>query len=195
MKRTKVCTQCGQRLNIDKFYKTSSYCIKCQKSYVLDYKEKNKSSINRKLQEKLATEKGMINIFYISIKNKKNSFLRKMKKGKVDLTEKQIEQFYDCKVTEEELLEIWREQFKKYGMHCPYTGKVMTFLRKNDGRGPGNAYSNTISIDRKNPDLCYEKKNIIFVTNEANLNKNRTNYKIALNIIKVHKDTWPDIYK
>ena len=198
--RSKICFNCKKRLSADHFYKNkdrlNSYCIECQKAYFSVYSKDNKDSLNRKAQEKLATDEGMIRALYNSIKNKERRFLKKMKEGKIDLTEKQIKQFYECKVTYEELLEIWKEQQKKYGMHCPLSGQVMSLLRKNSGRrGPGNAYSNTVSIDRLDPNLCYEKRNIIFIANEVNLRKNKVYYTDCVKIIELHKERFPERFK
>ena len=138
----------------------------------------------------------MVKALYNSIKNKERGFLKKMKEGKIDLTEKQIKQYYECKVTYEELLEIWKEQHKKYGMHCPISKQIMTFLRANNGkRGPGNAYSNTVSIDRLDPNLCYEKRNIIFIANEVNTRKNKVYYTDCVKIIELHKERFPERFK
>jgi len=200
IKRTKVCSRCKQRLDVENFYhnkgRFNSFCIKCAKKYQNEYTKDNKKTINRKYQEMCSTEEGAIRVMFRSIKNKINSKKRSVKKGKLKMTEKEIYQYYECKVTYEELLEIWKEQHKKYGMHCPISKQIMTFLRANNGkRGPGNAFSNTISIDRLDPNVCYQKNNIIFIANEVNLRKNKVYYNDCVRIIELHKEKFPERFQ
>jgi hypothetical protein len=201
LKAHKICFMCKEKLEISNFYKDSNgkisaYCHKCYIVYSADYREKNKKTIKRKEQEKLSTAEGSMKMIFIQIKNKVNAKRRSYKKKGINMSERELLQYYECKVTDEELLEIWNKQFAVYGMHCPISKQVMTFLRANTGRsGPGSSFSNTVSIDRLDPNHCYEKDNIIFIANEVNMRKNKVNYNDCIRIIELHKERFPERFK
>lgn len=55
-----------------------------------------------------------------------------------------------------EFIEIWKEQYEKFGMNCPYSGIEMTFKK-----GAGKMFYN-LSVDRFNNTKPYEDGNIVF---------------------------------
>ena len=201
LKQSRKCTVCKTRLPLSEFYFTKKgrpfgKCKKCSLVVINKYKKDNKKTLARKKNEKISTPEGAIDLFYGQISNKVSTKKKELTKRGNILSEEEIIKFYSCKVTKERLFEIWQEQYKKYGMHCPMTKQKMTFLRSQTGKqGPGSAFSNTVSIDRLNPNLCYEEPNIIFVTNEFNIRKNRTNFFDALRIVETHIERWPEVYK
>ena len=196
LKRSRKCINCKKRLPLEQFYKKTYRCKECHLKYSNEYNKKHKKTLERKKNEKISTPEGAIHLFYGQISNKISSKKKQLAKRGYELTDQEIEKYYSCKVTEERLYEIWKEQEAKYGMHCPMTKQKMTFLRRKAGRqGPGSAFTNSVSIDRLNPELCYEEPNIIFVANEFNMRKNRTTFFDALKIVEAHLERWPEIYK
>tara|TARA_R100000655_G_scaffold106557_1_gene155998 strand:+ start:1676 stop:2278 length:603 start_codon:yes stop_codon:yes gene_type:complete len=57
---------------------------------------------------------------------------------------------------------IWKDQFSKFGVHCPYSGVEMTHQR-----GEGKISTNA-SIDRFDSSLGYIPGNVVFCTNLTN---------------------------
>ena len=55
-----------------------------------------------------------------------------------------------------EFIEIWKEQYEKFEMNCPYSGIEMTFKK-----GEGKLFYN-ISVDRFDNTKPYEDGNIVF---------------------------------
>jgi hypothetical protein len=72
-------------------------------------------------------------------------------------------------------------------MHCPISKQKMTFLRRQVGK-QGAGYSNTVSIDRLDPNRCYEENNIIFIAYEVNTRKNKITYEDCKRIIELHEE-------
>ena len=56
-----------------------------------------------------------------------------------------------------EFLEIFRLQFERFGIHCPYSGIEMTYEL-----GLGKAKETNISIDRFDSTRPYERGNVVF---------------------------------
>ena len=59
-------------------------------------------------------------------------------------------------LTMDEFIQIWKEQYDKFGMKCPYSGIEMTFKK-----GSGKMFTN-ISVDRYDNDKPYQDGNIVF---------------------------------
>jgi len=72
-----------------------------------------------------------------------------------------------CKMTIEEFMNEWQQQFEKYGLYCPKTGQLMTYIK-----GSGQILTN-ISIDRIDSTKDYEKGNVQFVCLAYNTIKNK----------------------
>jgi len=72
-----------------------------------------------------------------------------------------------CKMTIEEFMNEWQQQFEKYGLYCPKTGQLMTYKK-----GSGQILTN-ISIDRIDSTKDYEKGNVQFVCLAYNTIKNK----------------------
>jgi len=72
-----------------------------------------------------------------------------------------------CKMTIEEFMNEWQQQFEKYGLYCPKTGQLMTYIK-----GSGQILTN-ISIDRVDSTKDYEKGNVQFVCLAYNTIKNK----------------------
>jgi hypothetical protein len=71
------------------------------------------------------------------------------------------------KLTMEEFMNEWQQQFEKYGLYCPKTGQLMTYIK-----GSGQILTN-ISVDRINSTRDYEKGNVQFVCLAYNTIKNK----------------------
>lgn len=59
-------------------------------------------------------------------------------------------------VTVNEFIQIWNEQYEKFGMKCPYSGIEMTYKK-----GVGKLFYN-ISVDRFDNTKPYQDGNIVF---------------------------------
>jgi hypothetical protein len=62
----------------------------------------------------------------------------------------------NIQITMNEFIQIWNEQYEKFGMNCPYSGIEMTFKK-----GEGKLFYN-ISVDRFDNTKPYEDGNIVF---------------------------------
>jgi hypothetical protein len=185
LKKSKVCIMCKKRLDLKNFYSASNKCKNCWG----DHYAKNKKTILKKAALQRSTLEGTLHYIFLSINNKLKSKRTEYKKRKIDISDAHLIKCYSCKVTEEKLHEIWEEQFKKYGMHCPISKQKMTFSRKQNGKqGAGSGYSNTVSIDRLDPNRCYEEGNIIFIANDVNMRKNKVTYEDCKRIIELHEE-------
>ena len=71
------------------------------------------------------------------------------------------------KLTMEEFMNEWQQQFEKLGLRCPKTGQRMTYTK-----GGGEVLTN-ISVDRINSTRDYEKGNVQFVCLAYNTMKNK----------------------
>jgi hypothetical protein len=49
-------------------------------------------------------------------------------------------------------------------------------------------FSNAVSVDRLDPNVGYTKENIIFISNEANKNKNAVTKELCEAILRVFKE-------
>ena len=78
----------------------------------------------------------------------------------------------------ESFLGIWKKQFIKFGISCPYSGIDMTFKR-----GEGRIGSNA-SIDRFDSTLGYMPGNVVFCSNLANMMKSDMSFEEFLDQCK-----------
>ena len=77
-------------------------------------------------------------------------------------------------MTKEQLDNAWKDQKKKYGLKCPYTGQTMTFKRCDP---------NKISPDRRRPLEGYKVDNIVFVPWKVNHEKGKCSHKLMRGIL------------
>jgi hypothetical protein len=77
-----------------------------------------------------------------------------------------------------EFIEIWKEQYEKFGMKCPYSGIEMTFKK-----GHGKMFTN-ISVDRYDNDRPYQDGNIVFCCMVVNRMKQELHINDFWNICK-----------
>ena len=71
------------------------------------------------------------------------------------------------KLTREEFMNEWMQQFNRLGLSCPKTRQLMTYTK-----GSGEVLTN-ISVDRINSTRDYEKGNVQFVCLAYNTMKNK----------------------
>ena len=79
-----------------------------------------------------------------------------------------------CRVTWEEFLDRFMDQYAALGLRCPLTNIKMTTVQ-------GQGYNPTsLTVDRIDNDVMYTKENIMFISQKANTNKKATTlYSIA----------------
>jgi hypothetical protein len=77
-----------------------------------------------------------------------------------------------------EFIEIWKEQYEKFGMKCPYSGIEMTFKK-----GQGKMFTN-ISVDRYDNNKPYQDGNIVFCCMVINRMKQELHITDFWNICK-----------
>lgn len=78
----------------------------------------------------------------------------------------------------DEFIQIWKEQYDKFGMKCPYSGIEMTFKK-----GSGKMFTN-ISVDRYDNDKPYQDGNIVFCCMVINRMKQELPIEIFWDICK-----------
>lgn len=112
-----------------------------------------------------------------------NSMRKALRKGRVGMVEFQ---------TQEDLLDLWREQQEMYGNFCPGTGRPLTMIR-NIITGNNNRIPTNLSPDRILNWEGYTRINTIFVSWEYNNMKNNLTPEIAINFLHMVKARFGDI--
>lgn len=80
----------------------------------------------------------------------------------------------ECRLTWEEFLHRFMDQYATLGLRCPLTNIQMTTTQ-----GQGFNFT-SMTVDRIDNDVMYTKENIMFISQKANLNKKATTiYTIA----------------
>jgi hypothetical protein len=130
-------------------------------------------------------EKNFIGSLYTKIKNRKNNIRYK------NLNKEELKKF-NCYISKEEFIELWEQHKKDRGYTCHLTG-INIFCRVKrdvDDKTLTNmtGFSNAVSVDRLDPNVGYTKENIIFISNEANKNKNAVTKELCEAILKVFKE-------
>jgi hypothetical protein len=85
----------------------------------------------------------------------------------------------ECLISLSEFLDVWQEQYQKFGMRCPYSGIEMTHTL-----GVGKTLYN-ISIDRIDSTKPYIDGNLVFCCAIINSMKNNLNLKDFIMICKL----------
>ena len=164
-------------------------CTTCKKSFTLNlfYKRKDRRgglSIQCKKCESTATskysntEKGFLVRLYLRIKSRtKHQRFR-------GLSEKEKDK-HRCYVTRKEFFDLWEEHKLKYGYKCALTRNII--VHKTTTKELTNK-SNSISVDRLNPEIGYTKENIIFVSNKVNNMKNAVTKELCIAIVRAHEE-------
>jgi hypothetical protein len=164
----KICSGCKQTFTLDNFYTRKdskdglrAYCKNCCKKFTDNYS---------------STENGALSILYLTMKKKIRS------KRYINFSEKEKDK-YRCYVTKDEFLELFEKHKKIFGYTCALTGVEIIFKKTNHS---DSNKSNSISVDRLNPDIGYTKENIIFVSSKANNNKNAVTKELCIAILKAY---------
>jgi hypothetical protein len=134
----------------------------------------------------LKTEKGFLKTMYLNIKHKLKG--KRYKNYSEEQKEKHL-----CKLSEEEFLNLWEEHKKQFGYRCRLTGVEMIcqssdLLNFKRAAGNINGYPNALSVDRLDPNKCYDKDNTIFVTNKVNKMKGSVTKELCLKILELYKE-------
>ena len=83
-----------------------------------------------------------------------NAFVRRL--YQMVLCKFKREKKNEITLTMNEFIDIWKEQYEKFGMKCPYSGIEMTFKK-----GAVKVFNN-ISVDRYDNNKPYQDGNIVF---------------------------------
>ena len=166
----KQCTTCKGYFPLNLFYKRkdrkgglSVQCKKCESTATSKYGN---------------TERGFLFRLYLRIKSRiKHKRFR-------DLPEKEKDK-HRCYITREEFLDLWENHKLKYGYRCALLGDEI--IHKTTTKEQTNK-SNSISVDRLNPEIGYTKENIIFISNKANNMKNAVTKELCIAIVKAHEE-------
>lgn len=164
------CTTCKRYFSLNFFYKRkntreglSVQCKKCESAATSKYSN---------------TEKGFLIRLYLRI----NSRTKHQRfKG---LSEKEKDK-HRCYVTRKEFFDLWEEHKLKYGYKCALTRNII--VHKTTTKELTNK-SNSISVDRLNPEIGYTKENIIFVSNKVNNMKNAVTKELCIAIVRAHEE-------
>jgi hypothetical protein len=166
----KQCSTCKGYFTLNLFYKRkdrkeglSIQCKKCESITTSKYSN---------------TEKGFLLRLFIRINSRTNH------KRFRDLSEKEKNK-HRCYVTKEEFFDLWEIHKLKYGYRCALTGDII--VHKTTTKEQTNK-SNSISVDRLNPEIGYTKENIIFVSNKVNNMKNAVTKELCIAIVKAHEE-------
>jgi len=139
----------------------------------------NCKNCHKKLFKKYATtEKGSLNILYNTMTKKIRS------KRYINFSEAEKDK-YRCHVTKKEFIELFEKHKKIFGYTCALTGVKITFEKKNHSE---SNKSNSLSVDRLDPNIGYTKENIIFVSSKANNNKNAVTKNLCIAILKAYEE-------
>ena len=114
--------------------------------------------------------------FFVNQYNAKISTIRKREKLKKIHKDVPI-------ITLEDLLWLWGEHVRKYGVNCYYTGVPLTFY------DPDNLRADTLcTIDRFDSERGYTIDNIVFCCWEFNKRKNNIGIKDCIRILKRYNE-------
>ena len=148
------------------FVQLMGSCISCENKRTQEWKRVNAKKKNQIQLKYVTSERGFFKEMWNSI--------RKSRHG----TEfKNFEEFFEC----------WEEQKKIYGWICPILGIDMTMIR---GQGRGKKTGTNVSKDRI---LCsgpYSKKNLMFVSWQANNEKGDLTPKVAKKFLHFVKERY-----
>jgi hypothetical protein len=92
-----------------------------------------------------------------------------------------------CYLTKEEFFNLWEEHKKIRGYTCHLTG-VEIICKRSPSKKKLIGFSNGASVDRLNPNIGYTKENTIFISNDANKNKNAVTKELCIQILRVYKE-------
>ena len=81
---------------------------------------------------------------------------------------------HKVEMTKEQFVNAWKDQKKKYGLKCPYTGQTMTFE---------SCDPNIISPDRRRRLEGYKVNNIVFVPWKVNHEKGMCGHKLMRGVL------------
>ena len=164
----KTCTLCKKEKPVDQYY----------------VKSKAKDGLHqwcKKCKESKANEAQSKNPI---------AFVRRL--YQMTLTKFKREKKNEILVEMNEFIEIWKEQYDKFGMKCPYSGIEMTFKK-----GHGKMFTN-ISVDRYNNDKPYQDGNIVFCCMVVNRMKQELHindfWKICKNVAENNSINQLNIY-
>jgi len=166
----KTCTDCKEYLPLTSFNKKlknknvlRAICKKCSRKHQVTYSN---------------TEKGFITNLFNGIKSKVN----KTRYKKFSEEEKNK---HRCHVTKEKFIELFEKHKKIFGYTCALTGVPVVLKVTNHSE---SNKSNTLSVDRLNPEIGYTEKNIIFVSSKANQMKNAVTKDLCIAILKAYEE-------
>lgn len=166
----KQCHTCKSHFPLNFFFKKkdrkgglSSQCKKCNSITIEKYQN---------------SEWG----FMLRLYNRINSRIKQKKF--IHLPEKEKNK-HRCYITKKEFFDLWENHKLKYGYRCALLGDEI--VHKKTIKEQVNK-SNSISVDRLNPEIGYSKENIIFVSNKVNNMKNAVTKELCIAIIKAHEE-------
>jgi len=92
------------------------------------------------------------------------------------------------RITREGVKELYKEHVKRHGKTCTYCGKEFTFTRDYSGvKKKVKQNFNNCSIDRWDPNVTYQRGNIVFCCWGCNAKKSRSDKNDWINILKGRK--------
>jgi hypothetical protein len=167
----KTCTRCGKTLSFDNFYKRkkatdrlNSECKNCTWDINKTYRR---------------TENGFMTNLFLRIKYRVTNSQRVK-----NLPEKEKDK-HRCTITKERFIELWELHKERYGYTCALTG--VPIVPKPTSMKETNK-SNSVSVDRLDPNVGYTEENIIFVSNKVNQMKSAVTKELCIAIIKAYEE-------
>jgi len=165
------CARCKERLPESEFgwYNDSryfngkrrlAYCLNCDQIRIDEYRSNHKEDMKKqhdKWREKNISAGGDVALRWY-LKRRLGAYHKECRDIGVE-----------CNIDADYLIEIFHNQDGK----CYYTQEVMGL--NNYGRGRGNQFGSTLSVDRLTPNLGYVKGNIVLCTHLSNTSKGARN--------------------
>ena len=156
--------------------KDKAYNVKWRKENYVPGARKKTAKQRERLKETDRALKKTMRGFFVSQYNAKMSSIRKKEKLK------KIHETVPI-ITLEDLLWLWSEHVRKYGVNCYYTGVALTFY------DPDNLRADTLcTIDRFDSEKGYTIDNIVFCCWAFNKRKNNISIKDCIIILKRHNE-------
>ena len=167
--KSKTCTYCKKYLPLNYFHKDNNiklgfraWCKKCKKIHSDIYNN---------------TENGFLTNLY-------GNMQKKIKSKRVIEYPKEKREKYRCYITKKEFFELFEEHKKIFGYTCILTRRPITLKRTSHQENVGG---DILSVDRLNPEIVYNKENIIFVSSSVNNKKNAVTKELCIAILKEYE--------